>query len=479
MDQMQYPDWWIRGAGNPYPLDVPNHLMNDIEGISKAPHSSVLVIRESQHHLNLSGGKEVLVPSRLLYGLVPQALLDAYIFWQDESIVPVGTPEEDFATASKGYKKLRGYPVEKQGEYVMIVEIQSVGSWADYHSTDDSHFNHSNLLQCTGFPGRTVRIIRRPKQLVEEEFHRRQKLAAQLESLRLLVPPVTKKSSLEDSNSNDNLNAAEKLFKVDSPVECDYEGKGEHFPCVVRRVNDDGTYDLEYVGDYKWIGIQRNVDADLVQPRGDEDRKKRGEGIWHWEGMSESEDDDWRDATDDEDTEDTIEEKKLKNRITFYQFEELSLILEAASWNEDSCSEAIHRLATVPGVQPFTNVKKLSKAVAELVSSGSIEVVDTQRVKQVDRDDMILLNLLYAPRRSRLFSLMKVLTRIENVGHICAWTKASHPEVMISTLISKMLRYDFNICLHLFFMYYFRIKSKFPEGSNLDTHLLIWYSCLD
>ena len=33
---------------------------------------------------NLSGTEEQFVPARLLYGLLPQALLDTYHFWQDD-----------------------------------------------------------------------------------------------------------------------------------------------------------------------------------------------------------------------------------------------------------------------------------------------------------------------------------------------------------------------------------------------------------
>ena len=70
----------------------------------------------------------------------------------------------------------------------------------------------------------------------------------------------------------------EMAFKIDAAVECDYEGKGEFWPCIVRRLNDNSTYDLEYVNDYKWVGIQRGVDPTIVQKRGEGERKKRGEG---------------------------------------------------------------------------------------------------------------------------------------------------------------------------------------------------------
>ena len=54
----------------------------------------------------------------------------------------------------------------------------------------------------------------------------------------------------------------------------------------------------------------------------------------------------------------------------------------------------------------------------ELVSG--VEAVNSR-----DPDEMLLLNLLYAPRRSRLHSVLKTLVRIENAGQILAWTKVS------------------------------------------------------
>jgi hypothetical protein len=81
----QYPEWWVRAGGEAYPTGVSDCLFNDIDKSSSYPHLSVLVIRDAQHPDNFSGGKETLVPARLLYGVVPQALLDSYIFWEDES----------------------------------------------------------------------------------------------------------------------------------------------------------------------------------------------------------------------------------------------------------------------------------------------------------------------------------------------------------------------------------------------------------
>ena len=69
--QAPWPHWERHGAGHPY-ADSHNQ-----------PKSAV-ISRDWTVETNLSMGTETLIPSRLLYGVVPAALLEAYEFWQDE-----------------------------------------------------------------------------------------------------------------------------------------------------------------------------------------------------------------------------------------------------------------------------------------------------------------------------------------------------------------------------------------------------------
>jgi hypothetical protein len=242
--------------------------------------------------------------------------------------------------------------------------------------------------------------------------------------MRLLVPPQRKKEVDVEVEAADG----EMIFKVDSLVECDYEGKGEYWPCVVRRVNDNGTYDIEYVNDYKWVGIQRGVDPEVVQKRGENEKKARGEGVWHWDGMSESEDDDFRSESDDDEDDSEKDEKKVKDRINFFQFDDLWKVIAASGGNEEACLAALSRLGSVPGVMPFSDVNKLALAVQHEITIGGLSSIGAVS-PPANSEDYVLLNLLYAPRRSRLHSLLKTLARVENASHICAWTKASNPGV--------------------------------------------------
>ena len=80
--RVQHPSWWVNAGGHPYPKDLQVCLVNDISDVSRNFATSALIIREDTHHLNLSGGKEKFVPARLLYGAIPQALLDTFRFWE-------------------------------------------------------------------------------------------------------------------------------------------------------------------------------------------------------------------------------------------------------------------------------------------------------------------------------------------------------------------------------------------------------------
>lgn len=55
-----------------------------------------------------------------------------------------------------------------------------------------------------------------------------------------------------------------------------FTGNGQYLPCIINRINDDRTYDLEFVNEYRWYGIQKNIDAKLVQTRGDLDKRRKG-----------------------------------------------------------------------------------------------------------------------------------------------------------------------------------------------------------
>lgn len=91
-----WPEWERHGAGHPYA----DHWDNP---------TSCVITRGWDFEQNLSGGEETYIPPRLLYGLVPQYLLDSHMFWQDE------------------LDNLRGYSTDKNSVHFIYVELVDVG----------------------------------------------------------------------------------------------------------------------------------------------------------------------------------------------------------------------------------------------------------------------------------------------------------------------------------------------------------------
>jgi hypothetical protein len=190
------------------------------------------------------------------------------------------------------------------------------------------------------------------------------------------------------------------------------------------------------------VGVQRKQDAKGVQKRGESAARQNGEEVWHWENMTDEEDEDWRTDSDiDDDSEGKKAKDDAKAHMAFDQADALDAVLFAAGGDEEACHSAVRRLAAVPGVEPFSNVYRLASAVgAQVKASASskgagagagMSQQQQQQQQQQQDETMILLNLMCAPRRSRLHSLAKTLSRVENLSHICAWTKLRNCRGMI------------------------------------------------
>ena len=76
----------------------------------------------------------------------------------------------------------------------------------------------------------------------------------------------------------------------------------------------------------------------------------------------------------------------------------------------------------------------------------------------------VLLNLMYAPRRSRLHSLAKTLARVENLSHICAWTRMEDPAEDRKT-VAQLRRENVSTWLPSIDLVEFRgSNSRWPRG---------------
>ena len=165
------------------------------------------------------------------------------------------------------------------------------------------------------------------------------------------------------------------------------------------------------------------MSADFIRKRGAQNRKH---SVWHWEGISDDEDAVWADHSDDEIDDDDENSCEGKERITFGDFCRIQLLLKACKNDEELLLAALDRISRTHG--QVVNIFRLIQLVKEspLVTEEGVEFFPFE---PFDREDLVLINLAYPPRRSDLYSLIKVLTRIECLGQICAWTKLSNPGV--------------------------------------------------
>ena len=110
--QQPWPSWGRHEAGHPYASSYNNP-------------ASAVITRDWTVEANLSLGTETFMPSRLMWGLVPHALLEEYEFWQDES------------------DQLRGYPKLKRARSRAVVEATVTTSLSSLFASAPAVMLHS------------------------------------------------------------------------------------------------------------------------------------------------------------------------------------------------------------------------------------------------------------------------------------------------------------------------------------------------
>jgi len=248
-----YPSWWRRGAGKPYPGNCTNCLMShDLEKKVNEDEvgKSVVITREASHEQNMSGGQETYLPSHLLSGLIPDALLNEFRFWYDESwetelLIPVRGEEEEEAKDAEiqlssekraakmeNYRSLyhhqrsfqrvtrvRGYPRDEEKDEIVIVDFKQLGSWLDvFKGTPGAcGANKDHGISITGgLPGSVLRVFRLSFKEYQKRFFDKQKIQVLLDNLKILNevdedPFLLSKKAMKKRRAKKNVSAGESL----------------------------------------------------------------------------------------------------------------------------------------------------------------------------------------------------------------------------------------------------------------------------
>ena len=168
-----YPAWWERGSGSPYPSGPPGGALctNLMSGNMS---SSLVIVRDTSHSDNLSGGREVYIPAHLLQGLIPSVLLEQYRFWQDD------TNRNDLRAT--GERVFRGYPKNEATTTIVVVRLGPLGDCERV-----GHKVANAVYDTTGLPGRTVRVLRKSKAGLTATMQRLRQVANLVENASLLA----------------------------------------------------------------------------------------------------------------------------------------------------------------------------------------------------------------------------------------------------------------------------------------------------
>ena len=339
------------------------------------------------------------------------------------------------------------YPKDEATTTVVIVTLAPLGDWERV-----GHKVANAVYDTTGLPGRTVRVLRKSKAGLTSTMQRLRQVANLVENNSLLAKKkkVRRKHelNLEDANEDD-LEEPEKFEVHQQVLAWDKGGKiNRHtglqtnarwaLSTVMAVTNGGKSYtcqfhDTQTTAEIKPHHVRKMSPEFTANPA-----RAAGLGIWEYDDMSDEEDLDWASEEEEEDYNDPEneqqgdevdgekkEKKGTKQQLSFGEFWEVSLLIAAAGGDEKACAAALGRLATAG--EQYPDMPTLAKAVETACSSieASAATASHDSTRQADEETEVLLNLMYAPRHSRLHSVAKTLARLENLSHILAWASCA------------------------------------------------------
>lgn len=153
-----WPEWERHGGGHPLLV----HSSFDMTTVITRSWGIT-----GKHSRNLSGGVETYLPARLLFGLLPEALLDPKLAKDDKDRVKHVDRYEFWQSEDD---KIRGYPVSEDQHYIIEVEMRK-----------------TDPVDCTKVKGTSVKVQRVSRTKVEREYAEIIKASELIISTKLLA----------------------------------------------------------------------------------------------------------------------------------------------------------------------------------------------------------------------------------------------------------------------------------------------------
>ena len=117
------------------------------------------------------------------------------------------------------------------------------------------------------------------------------------------------------NQKNDTSNDVVLKFKEGEQVYA-YEDRYVNNWCsaVIQKVNENDEYDVQFQDDQCWES-QKDVNVTRLRkiPKGSSANQMKGEGVWHYESMSEEENDEWE-SEEDQDDDDQKQNRKSRSK---------------------------------------------------------------------------------------------------------------------------------------------------------------------
>ena len=384
--QRPWPSWGRHEAGHPY-------------ASSYKKQASAVISRDWTVEENLSLGKETYVPSRLLFGILPEVLLKEFEFWQDEADQLRGYPKQATGQATSGQSTGQATAADD----VLLVRIGRGAHVAFYGARFDKVklSDHALTPACA--------IVLRLK---------RARLAAQV-------------ADVEEA-----LEVAERFLRASGVLEGAFEPSFQTCTALlglvgaVRQAPVDDTLSATLQAEGKAAAKAAAAKVAAAKAAAAKARAATAAASPSVHGPTAA----TSSAPPKSDSIGALLEALL-HRLDLTPFQRrrrqhrtaaavVPALIDAAHECLAACvSRAQSAAVTVPSLaEPEAEAADAPPTASE-VATPATKPGGAASASDIESEELVLLDLLHAPEDSYLASLATLLTRIENLSHVLAWAR--------------------------------------------------------